>query len=183
MKLRTETLFLVVGFIIFAAGAGIIIYYMSAADGENNSLTFEGKVQAQITDQKIIERTKNRKKKGGAGYYTIAEGRDYVIEFLVTIGSGTYEERQDVSKSVYDKYSVLEKNKDMEWNLYRNPDGASFLSMEDLEGARTEYHDVGYVTEDMAIRMIAGMVTAFIGWGVMIGGANARKKAKLRAAG
>lgn len=183
LSMKAANVLLIIGLAMFAAGVGIIVYNMSAAKGEENSLTFERTVTARITDCRVTEHTRSHKKSGGTGYYTTVVSRDYTVDFLVTTDGGTYEDSQDVPKDIYDSYSAMERNRDMEWKLYRNPDGSAFLSQQELPAAQEEYRGTGYVTHDMGIRMIIGMVTAFIGWGFMAGGANSRRKARRRAEG
>ena len=81
-----------------------------------------------------------------------------------------------VSAMLYKEYEQLEKNKDMEFNLYRNGDGVAYLSMKDLEGATEDYQSM-QVTKNIAVRMIAGLIAAAVGWVLLMNGTKMRKKA------
>ncbi|MDE6747195.1 MAG: hypothetical protein K2J72_11280, partial [Oscillospiraceae bacterium] len=73
------------------------------------------------------------------------------------------------------EYEQFEKNKDMEFNLYRNGDGVAFLSFKDIEGATEDYQSV-HVTKNIAVRMIAGLIAAAVGWVLLMNGGKMRKK-------
>ncbi len=175
-EMKKHKILLIIGIIIFAIGVGVIVWGFHAAGGEENSLIFEKKVTAQITDTRVSESTVGRKKKNGSGYSAGHKTYTYHVEFLVSDGENSYTESQIVTKSIYDEYSSLEKNKDMEFNLYRNPDGSAYLSLKELSAAAEEYRDSGRITADIAVQMIIGMVIAAVGWILLAGGLNGMKK-------
>lgn len=163
---KTWLVVTIIGLVLFVGGVGVIIFSFSQAGSEENSLAFDRKVTAQITNTRIAESsTGHRKKKNGTGYTDGHTTYTYYVEFLVSDGGYTVENA--VSASEYEEYKQLEKNKDMDFNVYRNPDGAEFLSLKDLEGATAEYRSGGHVTKDIAIRMIASIAAAVIGFGVL----------------
>ena len=98
------------------------------------------------------------------------------VELIVTDGEDTHSEVQFVPKSLYEEYSAFEKNKDMEFKLYRNGDGADFLSLKDIEGATADYQEI-YVSKNIAVRMIAGLIAAAVGFVLFTNGDKMRKKA------
>lgn len=163
------------GIAVFAASVIVIIVTFSLGGSAANGLVFEKTVTAQITDTRVIEHTKSEKKKGGTGYTETVLSRSYEVTFSVLEDGNSRTEWQSVPKSLYDEYAAFEKNKDMEFNLYRNMDGGAFLSLNGIDGATEEYQSGGQVTDDMGITLIVSMVTAFFGLAVMAIGSELKK--------
>lgn len=167
---------LIIGLAVFAAGIAVIAAGFSAGDGEENSLAFEKTVTASIANTRVGESTVGRKKKKNGTGHTVGHTMyTYYVEFLVTDGGSTYTEEQAVPQSLYNEYCAIEKNKDMEFNMYVNSDGAHFLSLKDLAGATEEYR-TEHVTKAIAVQMISGLIAAAVGWVLITVGANGRKK-------
>ena len=129
---------LVTGLIFLAGGIFVIYTGFASQQSDGNSLVFEKTVTARISDVRIVEPSLSKNSNSKSGYTYVNESR-CEIELIVTDGEDTHNEIQFVPKSLYEEYSALEKNKDMEFNLYRNGDGADFLSFKDLEGATADY--------------------------------------------
>ena len=172
---KTSTALLVIGAIFFIAGIFVIYTGFASQNSEGNSLVFEKNITAQIADVRMVEPTLKKNNNSRSGYTYVNESR-CEVELIVTDGEDTHSEVQFVPKSLYDEYSAFEKNKDMEFKLYRNGDGADFLSLKDIEGATADYREI-YVSKNIAVRMIAGLVAAAIGWVLLMNGDKMRKKA------
>ena len=154
----------IIGLILFAVGFIVIVVTFSQTDSEENSLEFDKKVTAQITNTRMIELdTEQSQNNNSSGHRGDNTAYRYYVEFLVSDDSGTYTKEQGVSGSLYSEYNTLEKNKDMEFNMYVNPDGAQFLSLKDLEGANAEYLSGGHIAKNIAVRIIASAAGAFLG--------------------
>ena len=113
--------------------------------------------------------------KGGRSYADKNVAYNYYVEFFVSDGDG-YSMENVVSAMLYKEYEQLEKNTDMEFNLYRNDDGAAFLSFKDIEGATEDYRSM-QVTKNIAVRMIAGLIAAAVGWVLLMNDIKMRKRA------
>lgn len=173
---KTAIILMVIGLIFFAGGIFLIYTGFASQNSEENSLVFEKNVTAQISDVRLIEPSLNKKSNSQSGYTYVNESR-CEIELIVTNGEDTHTEVQFVPKSLYEEYSALEKNKDMEFKLYRNEDGADFLSLKDIEGAAADYQEI-YVSKNIAVRMIAGLITAAVGMIMLNIADKLHKKAK-----
>lgn len=174
---KAAIVLIVIGIIFFAAGVFLIYTGFASQNSVENSLVFEKTVQARITDTRVGESVVGRHRKKGGGYTGGHTEYTYYVEFLVSDGDEAYTKEQSVPKSLYDEYVQLEKNKDMEFNIYVNPDGADFLSLKDIEGATADYQEI-FVTKNIAVRMIAGLIAAAAGWVLLTSGVNMRKKAE-----
>ena len=172
---KTSTALLVIGAIFFIAGIFVIYTGFASQNSEGNSLVFEKNITAQIADVRMIEPTLKKNLNSKSGYTYVNESR-CEVELIVTDGEDTHTEVQFVPKSLYEEYSALEKNKDMEFKLYRNGDGADFLSLKDIEGAAADYREI-YVSKNIAVRMIAGLIAAAVGFVLFTNGDKMRKKA------
>ena len=172
---KTAIALIVIGAIFLIAGIFVIYTGFASQNSEGNSLAFEKNITAQIVDVRMVEPTLKKNSNSRSGYTYVNESR-CEVELIVTDGEDTHSEVQFVPKSLYDEYSAFEKNKDMEFKLYRNGDGADFLSLKDIEGATADYREI-YVSKNIAVRMIAGLVAAAIGWVLLMNGDKMRKKA------
>ncbi len=172
---KAAIVLIVIGAIFFVAGVFVIYTGFASQNSEENSIAFEKNITAQISDVRIIEPSLNKKSNSRSGYTYVNESR-CEVELIVTDGENTHTEVQFVPKSLYEEYSAFEKNKDMEFKLYRNGDGADFLSLKDIEGATADYQEV-FVTKDIAVRMIAGLIAAAVGFVLFTNGDKMRKKA------
>ena len=172
---KTSTALLVIGVIFFIAGIFVIYTGFASQNSEGNSLVFEKNITAQIADVRMVEPTLKKNSNSQSGYTYVNESR-CEVELIVTDGEDTHTEVQFVPKSLYDEYSAFEKNKDMEFKLYRNGDGADFLSLKDIEGATADYREI-YVSKNIAVRMIAGLIAAAVGFILFTNGDKMRKKA------
>ncbi|MCM1024704.1 MAG: hypothetical protein NC395_11710 [Prevotella sp.] len=169
---------LTVGLIVFAVGVGTIVLGFRTAGGEENSLTYEKTVAARITNTRVAESRVGGQDMDGKGHSIGSVDRTYYVEFLVTDGETSYTKEQAVTKSIYDEYGALEKNTDMEFKLYRNPDGSAYLSLNDVSAATEEYRNGGQVTKEIAVQMLIGMAVAAVGWVLLSNGLNGVKKDK-----
>lgn len=169
---------LIIGLIILAAGIGAIVMGFQTAGGEENSLTYEKTVTARITNTRVAESRVGGHDMDGGKHSIGSVEHTYYVEFLVTDGGSSHTEEQAVTKSVYDEYSALAKNTDMEFKLYRNPDGSAYLSLEDVSAATEEYRDSGQVTGAIAVQMLIGLAAAAVGWVLTSAGLNGVKKEK-----
>lgn len=172
---KAAIVLIVIGAIFFVAGVFVIYTGFASQNSEENSIVFEKNITAQISDVRLIEPSLNKKSNSQSGYTYVNESR-CEVELIVTDGENTHTEVQFVPKSLYEEYSAFEKNKDMEFKLYRNGDGADFLSLKDIEGATADYQEV-FVTKDIAVRMIAGLIAAAVGFVLFTNGDKMRKKA------
>lgn len=161
---KSAKIFIIVGAALVLGGIIFIaVTLLSVRNGEN-ALVYERTVQARITDMYVKESTTGQhKKQGGTGYTGGHTTNTYYVKFLISDGGEPYTDEQSVSKSLYNEYAALEKNKDMEFKIYVNPDGNRFLSQRDLGGANNEYWDSGSITLAMAGKIIGGMLAALIG--------------------
>lgn len=173
---KSATVLIIIGFILFAAGVFVIYTGFVSQKSEENGLVFEKKVTAQITDMRVVKSTvgehngPGNHKQGTTTYH-------YKIDLLVTEDGSTYTDTQNVPKYIYEEYSAFEKNNDMEFNMYRNADGIAYFSFKDIEGATEDYQEI-QVTKDIAVRMIAGLLTAALGMILMSSGDKLRQKSK-----
>lgn len=172
---KASVIVMIVGALLIAGGIAVIFICFSQANSDKNALVLDKKVTAQITNTRVSESKVGQHKNKNATGYT---GGHTEYHYYVEITSDGISKEQAVSKSLYDEYSALEKNVDMEFNVYRNPDGAEFLSLKDLEGATAEYQSGGHITKNIAVRMIAAMVAAFVGIGTLQFGSWLKKKAE-----
>ena len=173
---KASIVLIVIGLILFAAGVFLIYTGFVSQNSGENSLVFEKNVRARITDLRIVESgVGSFRTKGGKSYANESVTYNYYVEFFVSDGDG-YSMENVVSAMLYKEYEQLEKNKDMEFNLYRNGDGVAFLSFKDIEGATEDYRSM-HVTKNIAVRMIAGLAAAAIGWALLMNGDKMRKKA------
>ena len=172
---KTSTALLVIGAIFFIAGIFVIYTGFASQNSEGNSLVFEKNITAQIVDVRMVEPTLKKNSNSQSGYTYVNESR-CEVELIVTDGEDKRTEVQFVPKSLYDEYSAFEKNKDMEFKLYRNGDGADFLSLKDIEGANADYQEI-YVSKNIAVRMIAGLIAAAVGFVLFTNGDKMKKKA------
>lgn len=167
---------LVIGLIFLAGGIFVIYTGFASQQSEENSLVFEKTVMARITDMRISDSTVGATHhQGGKPNSVGTTTRYYYVTLFVSDGGG-YSMENTVSAMVYKEYEQLEKNKDMEFNLYRNGDGAAYLSLKDIEGATADYQSM-QVTKNIAVRMIAGLIAAAVGWVLLMNGDKMRKKA------
>lgn len=162
----------IIGLVLFIGGIGVIAFSVSQSRSEDNSLAFDRTVTARITNMRVVERKVGQHKNKNATGYT---GGHTEYSYYVEITADGVPKEQGVSKELYDEYAAFEKNADMDFNVYRNPDGAEFFSLKDLEGATAEYRSAGRITKDIAIRMIAAMAAAVIGFGVLGTGLKMRR--------
>ncbi|MCM1328904.1 MAG: hypothetical protein NC253_05620 [Ruminococcus sp.] len=176
--MNKHKILLIVGLLILAAGVGAIALGFQTAGGEENSLTYEKTVTARITNTRAAESRVGGQDMDGRGHSIGSVDRTYYVEFLVTDGDNSYTEEQAVPKSVYDEYSALEKNTDMEFKLYRNPDGSAYLSLNSVSAAAEEYRDSGQVTGAIALQMLIGLAVAAVGWVLLSRGLDGIKKDK-----
>ena len=159
---KASAVLIIIGIIFFAAGVFAIYTGFASQQSAENALVFEKSVTAQITDMRTVKSgVGSFRTKGGRSYANESVTYNYYVEFFVSDGDG-YSMENIVSAMVYNEYEQLEKNKDMEFNLYRNGDGAAYLSLKDLEGAAEDYQST-QVTKNIAVRMIAGLITAALG--------------------
>ena len=172
---KASTALLVIGVIFFIAGIFVIYTGFASQNSEGNSIVFEKNITAQIVDVRMVEPTLKKNLNSKSGYTYVNESR-CEVELIVTDGENTRTEVQFVPKSLYDEYSAFEKNMDMEFKLYRNGDGADFLSLKDIEGATADYQEI-YVSKNIAVRMIAGLIAAAVGWVLLMNGGKMRKRA------
>ena len=172
---KASTALLVIGVIFFIAGIFVIYTGFASQNSEGNSIVFEKNITAQIVDVRMVEPTLKKNLNSKSGYTFVDESR-CEVELIVTDGEDTRTEVQFVPKNLYDEYSAFEKNKDMEFKLYRNGDGADFLSLKDIEGATADYQEI-YVSKNIAVRMIAGLIAAAVGWVLLMNGGKMRKRA------
>ena len=172
---KASTALLVIGAIFFIAGIFVIYTGFASQNSGENSLVFEKNITAQIVDVRMIDPYLKKNLNSKSGYTYVNESR-CEVELIVTDGEDTRTEVQFVPKSLYDEYSAFEKNKDMEFKLYRNGDGADFLSLKDIEGAAADYQEI-YVSKNIAVRMIAGLIAAAVGFVLFTNGDKMRKKA------
>ena len=172
---KASTALLVIGAIFFIAGVFAIYTGFASQNSGENSLVFEKNITAQIVGVRMVEPTLKKNSNSRSGYTYVNESR-CEVELIVTDGEDTRTEVQFVPKSLYDEYSAFEKNKDMEFKLYRNSDGADFLSLKDIEGAAADYQEI-YVSKNIAVRMIAGLIAAAVGFVLFTNGDKMRKKA------
>ena len=172
---KASTALLVIGVIFFIAGIFVIYTGFASQNSEGNSIVFEKNITAQIVDVRMVEPTLKKNLNSKSGYTYVNESR-CEVELIVTDGENTRTEVQFVPKSLYEEYSALEKNKDIEFKLYRNGDGADFLSLKDIEGATADYQEI-YVSKNIAVRMIAGLIAAAVGWVLLMNGGKMRKRA------
>ena len=163
---KASIVLIVIGVIFFAAGVFLIYMGFVSRNSGENSLVFEKTVQARITDMRTVKTgVGDFRTKGGRSYADKNVTYNYYVEFFVSDGGG-YSMENVVSAMLYKEYEQLEKNKDMEFNLYRNGDGIAFLSLKDIEGATEDYQSV-QVTKNIAVRMIAGLIAAAVGFVLM----------------
>lgn len=174
---KAAIVLIVIGLIFFVAGIFLIYTGFASQNSGENSLVFEKTVQARITDTRVGESVVGRHKKKGGGYTGGHTEYTYYVEFLVSDGGEAYTKEQSVPKSLYDEYGQLEKNKDMEFNIYVNPDGADFLSLKDIEDATADYQEI-HITKNIAVRMIAGLIAAAAGMLLLSIADMLHKKAK-----
>ena len=172
---KAATALLVIGVIFFTAGIFVIYTGFASQNGEGNSLVFEKNITTRISDVRMVEPTLKKNLNSKSRYTYVNESR-CEVEFIIKDGENTRTEVKFVPKSLYEEYSAFEKNKDMEFKLYRNGDGADFLSLKDIEGAAADYREI-YVSKNIAVRMIAGLVAAAIGWVLLMNGDKMKKKA------
>lgn len=172
---KASIVLIVIGVIFFAAGVFAIYTGFVSQNSEENSLVFEKKVTARITDMRTVKSgVGDFRTKGGKSYANESVAYNYYVEFFVS--DGGYSMENVVSAMLYKEYEQLEKNKDMEFNLYRNGDGVAFLSLKDIEGATEDYRSM-QVTSNIAVRMIAGLIAAAVGWVLLMNGTKMIKKA------
>ncbi|MDE5859376.1 MAG: hypothetical protein K2H23_03170 [Oscillospiraceae bacterium] len=172
---KAAIVLMVIGAIFFVVGIFAIYTGFASQNSEENSIVFEKNITAQIVDVRMINPYLKKNLNSKSGYTYVNESR-CEVEFIIKDGENTRTEVKFVPKSLYDEYSAFEKNKDMEFKLYRNEDGADFLSLKDIEGATADYQEI-YVSKNIAVRMIAGLITAAIGWALFMNGDKMRKKA------
>ena len=172
---KTAIALIVIGAIFFIAGIFVIYTGFASQNSEGNSLVFEKNITAQIVDVRMVEPTLKKNLNSKSGYTYVNESR-CEVEFIIKDGENTRTEVKFVPKSLYEEYSALEKNKDMEFKLYRNGDGADFLSLKDIEGAAADYREI-YVSKNIAVRMTAGLIAAAVGFVLFTNGDKMRKKA------
>ena len=158
---KAATALLVIGVIFFVAGIFVIYTGFASQNSGENSLVFEKNITAQIADVRMVEPTLKKNLNSKSGYTYVNESR-CEVEFIIKDGENTRTEVKFVPKSLYEEYSAFEKNKDMEFKLYRNGDGADFLSLKDIEGAAADYQEI-YVSKNIAVRMTAGIIAAAVG--------------------
>lgn len=114
-------------------------------NSEQNAMYFTRTVKAQITDMHVVEVREKRQTKGGRTVEGRVTDRHYYVKFLVSdIDGSSYDMEILVTGAAYAQYEQLEKNKDMDINLYRNEDGLFFLSLKDAEGAQNEYPGITF---------------------------------------
>lgn len=172
---KAAVIVMVIGALLIVGGIAVILIGFAQANSDQNALVFERNVTAQITNTRVVEsKVGQRKNKNATGY----TGGHTEYHYYVKITADGISKEQAVSKSLYDEYSTLEKNVDMEFYLYRNPDGSSYFSLKDLEGATEDYQSAGNITMDIAVRMIAAMLAAFIGIPILQYGLSLKKKSK-----
>lgn len=173
--MKKAAIVIIIGLILFAAGVFVIYTGFVSQNSKENSLVFEKNVQARITDMRTVKSSVGSfRTNGGRSYANESVAYNYYVEFFVS-DDGGYSMENVVSAMLYKEYEQLEKNKDMEFNLYRNGDGAAFLSFKDIEGATEDYRSM-QVTKNIAVRMIAGLIAAAVGFVLMTNGDKMRKK-------
>ena len=173
---KAAIVLMVIGAIFFVAGIFAIYTGFASQNSEENSIVFEKNITAQIVDVRMINPYLKKNLNSKSGYTYVNESR-CEVEFIIKDGGNTRTEVKFVPKSLYEEYSAFEKNKDMEFKLYRNEDGADFLSLKDIEGATADYQEI-YVSKNIAVRMIAGLITAAVGMIMLNIADKLHKKAK-----
>ncbi|MBD5147011.1 MAG: hypothetical protein HDT21_14075 [Ruminococcus sp.] len=173
---KTAIVLIVIGAIFFVAGIFVIYTGFASQNSDENALVFEKTVQAQITDMRISDSTVGAAHYQGSKPDRVGTTTRYYYVTLFVSDNGGYSTEKGVSAKVYKEYEQLEKNKDMEFNLYRNADGTAFFSLKDLEGATADYQEI-YVSNNIAVKMIAGLIAAAVGWVLLMNGGKMRKKA------
>lgn len=169
-----------IGAIFFVAGIFVIYRSFASQHSDENALVFEKTVQARITDMRISDSTVGAAHHQGSKTDSVGTTTRYYYVTLFVSDGGGYSTEKSVSAKVYKEYEQLEKNKDMEFNLYRNIDGSDFFSLKDLEGATADYQEL-FMPMSIGYRMIAGLIAAAIGWSLMINGDKLRMKAAKKA--
>ncbi|MDE6599852.1 MAG: hypothetical protein K2K34_07225 [Oscillospiraceae bacterium] len=172
---KASIVLIVIGAIFFAAGVFAIYTGFASQNSDDNSLVFEKTVQARITDMRISDSTVGETHHQGSKPDSLGITTRYYYVTLFVSDDGGYSTEKGVSAKVYNEYEQLEKNKDMEFNLYRNTDGSAFFSLKDLEGATADYQEL-FVSMSIGYRMIAGLIAAAIGWVLLMNGGKMRKK-------
>lgn len=172
---KAAVIVIIIGALLIVGGIAVILIGFAQAKSDQNALVLDKKVTAQITNVRVTESKVGQHKNKNATGYT---GGHTEYHYYVEITADGISKEQAVSKSLYDEYSALEKNVDMEFYLYRNPDGSTYFSLKEIEGATEEYQGAGNITMDIAVRMIAAMLAAFIGIPVLQYGLSLKKKAK-----
>lgn len=168
---------MIIGAILFIAGIFVIYRSFASKESDENALVFEKTVQAQITDMRISDSTVGATHHQGSKPNSVGTTTRYYYVTLFVSDDGGYSTEKGVSAKIYSEYEQLEKNKDMEFNLYRNPDGSAFFSLKDLEGATEDYQEL-FMSKSIGYRMIAGLISAAIGWVLLINGDKLRKRLK-----
>lgn len=172
---KAAVIVIIIGALLIVGGIAVILIGFAQAKSDQNALVLDKKVTAQITNIRVTEsKVGQHKNKNGTGY----TGGHTEYHYYVEITADGISKEQAVSKSLYDEYSALEKNVDMEFYLYRNSDGSTYFSLKEIGGATEEYQGAGNITMDIAVRMIAAMLAAFIGIPVLQYGMSLKKKAK-----
>lgn len=177
---KTAIILMVIGLIFFASGIFVIYRSFVSQHSDENALVFEKTVQARITDMRIEKSTVGARHRHGPGKTSSSGTTTYYYYVTLYVSDGGYSTEKAVPSYVYKEYEELEKNKDMEFNLYRNPDGSDFFSLKDLEGATADYQNL-FMSMSIGYRMIAGLIAAAIGWALMINGDKLRMKAAQKA--
>lgn len=164
-----------IGALLIAGGIAVVLICFLQANSDKNALVLDKKVTAQITNTRVSESKVGQHKNKNATGYT---GGHTEYHYYVEITADGISKEQAVSKSLYDEYSALEKNVDMEFYLYRNPDGSAYFSLKEIRGATEDYQGAGNITMDIAVRAIAAMLAAFVGIPVLQYGVSLKKKAE-----
>lgn len=172
---KAAVIVIIIGALLIVGGIAVILIGFAQAKSDQNALEFDRKVTAQITNTRVTESKVGQHKNKNATGYT---GGHTEYHYYVEITADGISREQAVPKDLYDEYSALEKNVDMEFYLYRNPDGSSYFSLKEIGGATEDYQGAGNITMDIAVRMIAAMLAAFIGIPVLQYGMSLKKKAK-----
>lgn len=174
---KAARILMIIGAIFFVAGIFVIYRSFASKKSDENALVFEKTVQARITDMRISDSTVGASHHNGSKSDKSGVTTRYYYVTLFVSDDGGYSTEKGIPAYVYSEYEQLEKNKDMEFNLYRNTDGAAFFSLKDLEGATEDYQEL-FMSWSIGVRMIAGLIAAAIGWALFMQGDKLRIKAK-----
>lgn len=167
----------VTGAVLFIACVFTFYTVFRDQNSELNAMYFARKVKAQITDMRISESTVGGAHHSGSKPDSIGTTTYYYhVKFLVTdIDGSSYDMEISVTAAAYKEYEQLEKNKDMDINLYHNEDGLPFLSLKDAEGAQNEYPGITFA---LGRRLVIGLILFAVS-GIMLNIADKlHKKAK-----